>query len=96
MLREFNIRGVAVGQQKLEEFEVGKHITFHDEYTGKTGSGIIYSFAMDGYKPLCWYYDDMTKNLKCVHLGWCTVDDADTSKNNTATDADSDKIRTDP
>lgn len=71
MERTFNIRGVAVGQKQIEEFVVGNRITFYDEYTNKSGSGIIYSFAMDGYKPLCWYTDDLDDKLHCVHLCWC-------------------------
>lgn len=71
MLRKFE--KFSIFADSIEEFYIGAQITFHDEYTGKKGKGRIYSFAQSGYDPLCWYHDDESGQLACVHLGWCTL-----------------------
>lgn len=75
MLRQFSIRSVGVNRERIEEFYIGAHIRFYDEYMHTSGSGRIYAFAQEGFKPLCWFYDDTNGELKCVHLGWCVLDE---------------------
>ncbi len=73
-LREFDLSKVNIYGNKVEEFEIGSHITFHNEYTGERGSGTIFGFALSNYTPTVWYTDDSTKDIKCTCLGWCRVD----------------------
>lgn len=73
MFRHFNER-VGVNTQNVAEFSIGDKIQFHDEITGKTGTGVIWAFAQMGYDPTVWYLDE-NEEIGTVHLGWCTKEE---------------------